>query len=93
MGSFLFMGLIGIVIASLVNLFVGSTALQFAISVIGVIVFTGLTAWDAQRLKAMAVAVPEGQSGSYAVVGALALYLDFINLFLFLLRFMGGRRD
>ncbi len=57
------------------------------------IVFTGLTAWDAQRLKQMAVAVPEGQSGSYAVVGALALYLDFINLFLFLLRFLGGRRN
>ena len=79
--------------SSLVGLFVHSAALQFVISVVGVIVFTGLTAWDAQKLKAMAVAVPEGQLGSYAVVGALALYLDFINLFLFLLRFMGGRRD
>ena len=70
-----------------------SDALQFAISVVGVIVFTGLTAWDAQRLKQMAVATPEGQTGSFAVVGALALYLDFINLFLFLLRFLGGRRN
>ena len=59
----------------------------------GVIVFTGLTAWDAQRLKQMAVTVPVGQLGSYAIVGALSLYLDFINLFLFLLRFVGGRRD
>ena len=57
------------------------------------IVFTALTAWDAQRLKAMAVAVPEGRAGSYAVVGALSLYLNFINLFLFMLRFMGGRRS
>ena len=57
------------------------------------IVFTGLTAWDAQRLKAMASRYPRGSAGSYAVVGALALYLDFINLFLFLLRFLGGRRD
>jgi FtsH-binding integral membrane protein len=92
-GQFAFMGLIGLILASLVGLFVHSAGLQFAISVVGVIVFTALTAWDAQRLKAMAVAVPEGQYGSYAVVGALALYLDFINLFLFLLRFMGGRRD
>ena len=92
-GQFAFMGLIGLILASLVGMFLHSAGLQFAISVVGVIVFTGLTAWDAQRLKAMAVAVPEGQSGSYAVVGALALYLDFINLFLFLLRFMGGRRD
>jgi len=92
-GQFAFMGLIGLILASLVGMFLHSAALQFAISVVGVIVFTGLTMWDAQRLKAMAVAVPEGRSGSYAVVGALALYLDFINLFLFLLRFMGGRRD
>jgi FtsH-binding integral membrane protein len=92
-GQFAFMGLIGLILASLVGMFVHSAGLQFVISVVGVIVFTALTAWDAQRLKAMAVAVPEGQYGSYAVVGALALYLDFINLFLFLLRFMGGRRD
>ena len=56
-------------------------------------IFTGLTAWDAQRLKEMALALPEGQLGSYAIVGALSLYLDFINLFLFLLRFLGDRRD
>ena len=92
-GQFMFMGLIGLILASVVGMFVKSDTLQFVISVVGVLVFTGLTAWDAQRLKAMAVAVPEGRIGSYAVVGALALYLDFINLFLFLLRFLGGRRD
>ena len=93
LGQFLFMGLIGVVLASLVGIFWHSDALQFVISFIGVIVFTGLTAYDAQRLKGMALAMPEGQTGSYAIVGALALYLDFINLFLFLLRFMGNRRD
>ena len=93
MGQFLFMGLIGVVLASIVGIFWHSEALQFLISVVGVIVFTGLTAWDAQRLRRMALALPEGQVGSYAIVGALALYLDFINLFLFLLRFMGNRRD
>ena len=92
-GQFVFMGLIGLILASIVGMFWHSPGLQFGISIVGVIVFTGLTAWDAQRLKAMAVAVPEGSTGSYAVVGALSLYLDFINLFLFLLRFMGGRRD
>jgi uncharacterized protein len=93
MGQFLFMGLIGVVLASIVGIFWHSEALQFLISVVGVIVFTGLTAWDAQRLRRMALALPEAQVGSYAIVGALALYLDFINLFLFLLRFMGNRRD
>ena len=92
-GQFMFMGLIGLLLASLVGLFWHNDGLQFMISVVGVIVFTGLTAWDAQRLKGMALAMPDGQSGTYAVVGALALYLDFINLFLFLLRFMGNRRD
>jgi|ERR1051326_3393583 FtsH-binding integral membrane protein len=92
-GQFMFMGLIGLVIASIVNLFVFSSAVDFVISVVGVIVFTGLTAWDAQRMKQMAVMVPDGRVGSYAVVGALSLYLDFINLFFFLLRFMGGRRN
>jgi len=91
-GQFVFMGLIGVILASIVGMFWKSEGLQFVISIVGVIVFTGLTAWDAQRLKAMAVAVPEGRVGSYAVVGALALYLDFINLFLFLLRLLGGRR-
>jgi len=93
MGQFLFMGLIGVVLASVVGMFWHSDALQFVITFIGVIVFTGLSAYDAQRLKAMALAMPNGQTGSYAVVGALTLYLDFINLFLFLLRLLGGRRD
>jgi uncharacterized protein len=92
MGQFLFMGLIGLILASIVGLFWQSDALQFVISVVGVLVFTGLTAWDAQRLKQMAVALPDGRVGAYAVVGALSLYLDFINLFFFLLRFTGNRR-
>ncbi len=84
---------VGLVLASVVGMFWHSEALQFLISIVGVIVFTGLTAWDAQRLKQMALALPEGQIGSYAVVGALSLYLNFINLFLILLRFSGGRRS
>jgi FtsH-binding integral membrane protein len=92
-GQFFFMGLVGLVLASLVGLFWHNDALQFLISVVGVIVFTGLTAWDAQRLRQMALGLPAGAVGSYAVVGALSLYLDFINLFLFLLRFTGSRRD
>jgi FtsH-binding integral membrane protein len=92
-GQFFMMGLIGIILASIVGMFWHNDALQFLISVVGVIVFTGLTAWDAQRLKQMALALPEGQVGSYAVVGALSLYLDFINLFLMLLRFTGSRRE
>jgi uncharacterized protein len=93
LGHFMFMGLIGLILASIVGIFWHSNALQFVISVVGVLVFTGLTAWDAQRLKQMAVELPEGRVGSYAVVGALSLYLDFINLFFFLLRFTGSRRD
>jgi FtsH-binding integral membrane protein len=93
MGSFLFMGLIGVVLASVVGIFWHSDALQFVISFIGVIVFSGLAAYDAQRLKAMALATPAGATETYAIVGALALYLDFVNLFLFLLRFLGNRRD
>jgi FtsH-binding integral membrane protein len=92
-GQFMFMGLIGLILASIVGIFWQSSALQFVISVVGVLVFTGLTAWDAQRLKQMAVALPNGGVGAYAVVGALSLYLDFINLFFFLLRFTGSRRD
>ena len=92
-GQFFFMGLIGLVLASIVGMFWHNDALQFLITVIGVIVFTGLTAWDAQRLKQMAATVPEERVGSYAVVGALALYLNFINLFLMLLTVLGGRRD
>ncbi|HEX6650803.1 MAG TPA: Bax inhibitor-1/YccA family protein [Pyrinomonadaceae bacterium] len=92
-GQFMVMGLIGLIIAMVVSLFWMNSALYFVISVVGVIVFTGLTAWDAQRLKQMAVALPDGRVGSYAVVGALSLYLDFINLFFFILRLMGGRRN
>jgi uncharacterized protein len=92
-GQFMFMGLIGLILASIVNLFWQNDALYFVISVIGVLVFTGLTAWDAQRMKQMAVALPDGRVGSYAIVGALSLYLDFINLFFFLLRLLGGRRN
>ena len=92
-GQFFFMGLIGLILASIVGIFWHSAALQFVISVVGVLVFTGLTAWDAQRLKQMAVALPDGRVGAYAVVGALSLYLDFINLFFFLLRFTGNRRN
>ncbi len=94
MGSFMFMGLIGIVVASLVNMFLASPALQFAISVVGVLVFTGLTAWDTQRIKEMYSANDDGTiAGKKAIMGALALYLDFLNLFLFMLQFMGQRRD
>ncbi len=92
-GQFMFMGLIGVILASIVGIFWQNDVLQFVIAVVGVVVFTGLTAWDAQRLKHMAVALPDGRVGAYAVVGALSLYLDFINLFFFLLRLMGGRRN
>ena len=92
-GQFMFMGLIGLIIAMVVNLFVLSSVVDFVVSVVGVIVFTGLTAWDAQRLKQMAVSLPDGRVGSYAVVGALNLYLDFINLLLSILRLTGSRRN
>ena len=92
-GQFMFMGLIGLIGASIVGIFWHSSALQFMIACGGVLVFTGLTAWDAQRLKKMAIALPDGQVQSYAIVGALSLYLNFINLFLMLLRFFGSRRD
>jgi uncharacterized protein len=93
-GSFLMMGLIGIIIASLVNLFIASSALQFAISVIGVIVFIGLTAYDTQQIKEMYFEYDDGQvAGKKAVMGALSLHLDFINLFMFLMQLVGVRRD
>ena len=92
-GQFAFMGLIGVVVASIIGIFWHNDALQFLIAFAGVIVFTGLTAWDAQRLKQMALQLPGGEVGAYAIVGALSLYLNFINLFLMLLRLMGGRRD
>ena len=91
--SFLIMGLIGVVIASIVNIFLGSTALQFAISVIGVIVFVGLTAYDTQQIKESYFAYDDGQiAGKKAIMGALRLYLDFLNLFIMLLQLFGDRR-
>jgi FtsH-binding integral membrane protein len=89
-GSFLFMGLIGVVIASLVNIFTQSSAVSWVISAVGVIVFTGLTAYDTQKIKAMAASGAEGRKP--AILGALTLYLDFINLFLMMLRLLGNRR-
>ena len=93
LGGFLFMGLIGIIIASIVNIFIGSSALQFAISVIGVLVFVGLTAYDTQSIKNMYYAGDSEDIGSKkALMGALRLYLDFINLFILLLQLFGQRR-
>jgi FtsH-binding integral membrane protein len=92
-GSFLIMGVIGLVLAMLVNMFLKSTGLDFVISAVGVLIFAGLTAWDTQRIKEMYSVQDDGTvAGRKAVMGALALYLDFINLFLFLLRFLGDRR-
>jgi len=92
-GTFLFMGLVGVIIASLVNLFLRSTQLDWLISVIGVGVFAGLTAYDTQRIKAMYDQSDDATSaGRKAVIGALSLYLNFINLFMMLLRLAGGRR-
>ncbi len=94
-GSFLVMGLIGLIIASIVNIFLASSALQFAISAIGVLIFAGLTAWDTQKIKTDYIAhAQHGDQewlGKSAIMGALNLYMDFINLFMFLLRFMGNR--
>lgn len=96
-GGFLMMGLIGIIIASLVNMFMRSSAMSMIISYIGVIVFVGLTAYDTQKLKNMALTQPAGVDGAVvrkgAILGALSLYLDFINLFLMLLRIFGTARD
>ena len=93
-GSFLIMGLIGIIIASIVNIFLGSGALGFAISVIGVLVFVGLTAYDTQKIKEMYYVGDDGTvAGRKAIMGALTLYLDFINLFLMLLRLFGQSRN
>ena len=92
-GSFLVMGLFGLIIAMVVNVFLKSTGLDFVISVLGVLIFAGMTAWDTQRIKEMYSVNDDGTAaGRKAVMGALQLYLDFINLFLFLLRFMGDRR-
>jgi FtsH-binding integral membrane protein len=91
-GSFLFMGLIGIVIASIVNIFIASSAMHFVISIVGVLVFTGLTAYDTQKIKEMYDAVDGSDvAGKKAIMGALSLYLDFINLFMMLLHLFGNR--
>ncbi len=93
-GSFLFMGLIGIIIASVVNLFIGSTALQFGISVIGVLVFVGLTAYDTQQIKEMYYELDSSDVATRkAIMGALRLYLDFINMFMMLLHLFGATRE
>lgn len=92
MGSFLFMGLIGLILAMIVNIFLASSALQFAISAIGVLIFAGLTAYDTQQIKEMYYEGDDAAvSGRKAIMGALRLYLDFINLFMFLLQFLGNR--
>jgi FtsH-binding integral membrane protein len=92
-GSFMVMGLIGLIIAVLVNMFLKSSGLDFIISAAGVLIFAGLTAWDTQRIKEMYDPMEDGTVvGRKAVMGALTLYLDFINLFLFMLRFLGDRR-
>lgn len=93
-GTFMFMGLIGIVIASIVNIFLKSTMMYWIISYAGVVIFVGLTAWDTQKLKRMSqeVSFDSEQGKKTAVLGALTLYLDFINMFLFLLRIMGSRK-
>ncbi len=92
LGSFLFMGLIGIIIASVVNLFIGSTMIQFVVSVLGVLIFVGLTAYDTQKIKEMYNVVDGSEiAGKKAIMGALRLYLDFINLFLMLLHLFGNR--
>ncbi|MDB5524544.1 MAG: hypothetical protein JWM58_2307 [Rhizobium sp.] len=92
MGSFMVMGLFGLIIASVVNIFLKSSALDFAVSAIGVLVFAGLTAWDTQKIKGLYLEADGFEvMGKKAIMGALNLYMDFINLFLFLLRFMGNK--
>ncbi|MBW1923649.1 MAG: Bax inhibitor-1/YccA family protein, partial [Deltaproteobacteria bacterium] len=97
LGGFMMMGLIGIIVASLVNMFIRSSGMSMVISYIGVLVFVGLTAYDTQKLKQMALTQPADLDGSVvrkgAILGALSLYLDFINLFLMLLRIFGSSRD
>ena len=92
-GQVMFMGLVGVILASIVGIFWHSDALQFMLSVVGIVVFAGLTAYDTQRLARLAADAPPDAVSSYAIVGALALYLDFLNLFLFLLRFTGRQRQ
>lgn len=94
LGSILMIGLIGIVIASLINFFMHSSQMDYIISVLGVIIFTGLTAYDVQKIKHLGQEVGDSSDSSkLGIIGALTLYLDFVNLFLFLLRLFGGRKD
>lgn len=95
LGSLLFMALLGIIIASIVNMFIKSSGFDLVISYIGVLIFVGLTAYDSQKIKEMMLAAPDASETSQklAVLGALSLYLDFINLFIYLLRIFGNRRD
>lgn len=97
MGGFMVMGLIGIIVASIANIFIQSSGMALVISYVGVLVFVGLTAYDTQKLKNMAISLPDNASGAMvrkgAIMGALSLYLDFINLFLMLLHIFGGSRD
>ena len=95
MGKLLFMALLGIIIASVVNMFVGSSGLDLILSYVGVLVFVGLTAYDTQKIKQMCQSAPDAGESTQklALIGALSLYLDFINLFLYLLRIFGNNRD
>ncbi|WP_273719657.1 MULTISPECIES: Bax inhibitor-1/YccA family protein [unclassified Bartonella] len=94
MGSFFFIGLVGLMLSMFVNIFLASSALQFAISVIGVLIFAGLTAYDTQNIKLMYYEGDQGDTkGRKIIMGALSLYLDFINMFVFLLQFLGSNRD
>ena len=95
-GSFLRMGLFGLIIAMVINMFVGSSMMEFCTSIFGIIIFLGLTAWDTAKIKSLAYVLDandDNMTGKIAVIGALSLYLDFINIFLYLLRFFGSRRD
>ena len=94
MGSFMVMGLIGIIVVSIVNMFLQSAAIHFVTSLLGVAIFMGITAWDTQKMKAIYFSVGGGEMGKrMAVVGAFSLYLDFINMFVYMLRFFGDRRS
>jgi uncharacterized protein len=92
LGGILFMALIGLIVAMIVNIFLGSSQINFVISILGVLIFTGLTAWDVQRISSGQLAAVTGSQEKGAVLAALSLYLDFINLFLFMLRLFGGNR-
>ncbi|MBR6639809.1 MAG: Bax inhibitor-1/YccA family protein [Muribaculaceae bacterium] len=92
-GSFLRMALIGLIIAIVINIFWANSTLDWLISIAGVLIFVGLTAWDTQKIKQMASMLPNETAGRLATIGALSLYLDFINLFIYLLRFFGASRD